>query len=79
MIVSAVDRYNRNTGQYPTTEQGLAVLPSHAAGLVDLWGNPYQYARPGKNGRNFDIWSIGPDGIDGTTDDVGHWMERSDL
>ena len=40
----------------------------------DPWGGEYQYASPGKDGRSFDIWSYGPDGIDGTEDDIGSWM-----
>jgi len=43
----------------------------------DPWGNYYQYIRPGRDGREFDIWSFGPDGIDGTDDDIGSWMPRS--
>ena len=46
---------------------------------TDIWGNTYRYASPGKNGRKFDIWSLGPDGKDGTEDDVGLWMELRDL
>ena len=40
----------------------------------DPWGNEYQYASPGRgDGRSFDTWSFGPDGIDGTDDDIGSW------
>ena len=41
---------------------------------IDPWGNEYQYRTPGYNGRKFDIWSYGPDGISGTDDDIGSWM-----
>ena len=44
----------------------------------DPWGNDYQYASPGRTGRPFDIWSYGPDGIDGTEDDIGSWMGSTD-
>ena len=40
----------------------------------DPWGNEYQYISPGRDGRAFDLWSFGPDGIDGTEDDIGSWM-----
>jgi len=41
----------------------------------DPWQNEYQYVRPGRDGnRSFDVWSYGPDGIDGTDDDIGSWM-----
>jgi general secretion pathway protein G len=39
---------------------------------LDPWGNEYQYAYPPEKGtRDFpDIWSLGPDGEDGTEDDI---------
>jgi general secretion pathway protein G len=41
----------------------------------DPWGNPYSYEHPGKHQEDWpDIWSFGPDGQDGTEDDVGNWM-----
>ncbi|MEE8451916.1 MAG: type II secretion system major pseudopilin GspG [Thermoguttaceae bacterium] len=41
----------------------------------DPWGNPYQYAYPPTNGTGKypDIWSAGPDGQDGTEDDICSW------
>jgi len=45
----------------------------------DPWGNEYQYASPanrsGSTTRNFEIWSFGPDMIDGTDDDLGTWTQ----
>ena len=42
---------------------------------LDPWDRPYQYAAPGKfNPTSFDIWTLGPDGVDGTEDDVGNWQ-----
>jgi len=100
-ISSAVERYHRDVGQYPTTAQGLMALGSRPEELpdsanwhgpylpqtpmmkeritTDPWGNPYRYASPGKDSRSFDIWSTGPDGVDNTADDVGHWMSLRDL
>ena len=42
---------------------------------LDPWGNPYQYAYPGEHNeeKKPDIWSVGPDGEDGTEDDLGNW------
>ena len=43
---------------------------------LDPWNTPYQYESPGRyNPNSYDIWSLGPDGIDGTDDDVGNWTE----
>ncbi|MHC4779481.1 MAG: type II secretion system major pseudopilin GspG [Planctomycetota bacterium] len=40
----------------------------------DPWGNEYRYENPGKHfPKGFDVWSVGPDGQDGTDDDVGNW------
>jgi hypothetical protein len=40
----------------------------------DPWGNPYGYRYPpSKNKGQPDIWSFGPDMIDGTEDDIGNW------
>ena len=42
----------------------------------DPWGNPYKYVSPGTRTREgFDVWSLGPDGIDGTEDDIGNWTK----
>jgi len=79
--------YKSATGDYPTTEQGLAILlePNPKIGiqepllrsrdaLLDPWGHPYQYKNPGaKRPYSFDLWSTGPDGKDGTEDDIGNW------
>ncbi|MCL6505148.1 MAG: type II secretion system major pseudopilin GspG [Pirellulales bacterium] len=43
---------------------------------LDPWDRPYQYASPGKHNPNtYDVWSLGPDGVDGTADDIGNWQE----
>ncbi|MCP4590526.1 MAG: type II secretion system major pseudopilin GspG [bacterium] len=45
--------------------------------LVDPWGNPFQYRYPGEaNESEFDLWSFGPDGIDGTDDDIVSWKKK---
>lgn len=43
---------------------------------LDPWDGMYQYEYPGKYEVDVpDIWSFGPDGVDGTDDDVASWME----
>lgn len=40
----------------------------------DPWKQPYQYRFPGvKNKNGYDLWSKGPDELDGTADDIGNW------
>ena len=44
--------------------------------VVDPWGNPWRYrAGPEFDPQNpdFDIWSLGPDGKEGTGDDIKNW------
>jgi len=93
-LADAIERYTYDIGSPPTTEQGLAALvdrpndlPNPAAWVgyikatatdTDPWRNKYQYACPGTHGE-FDIWSCGPDGINGTDDDIGSWMNPSDF
>jgi general secretion pathway protein G len=41
---------------------------------LDPWGEPYQYRCPGVHNKDgYDLWSKGPDKIDGTDDDIGNW------
>jgi len=42
--------------------------------LRDPWGNEYQYKAPGDvNTNSYDLWSNGPDGQEGTEDDIKNW------
>jgi general secretion pathway protein G len=84
----ALSSYELQTGALPTTEQGLQVLwekPSippvpdewqkiMTGEILDPWGNPYQYRNPGRhNPKGYDVFSMGPDGVAGTLDDIGNW------
>lgn len=84
--------YKGATGDYPTTEEGLAILlqPNAKIGLaepllrgrdalMDPWNHPYHYKCPGvKRPYAYDLWSAGPDGKDGTEDDIGNWDAAPD-
>jgi general secretion pathway protein G len=85
---SAVNLYKYHTRTYPQALDGLITKPGDA-NLSDRWAGPYldatklpldpwdheyKFAAPGKhNPDSFDIWSMGPDGQDGTPDDIGNW------
>lgn len=87
-LEGALELYRLQTNRLPTTEQGLEALvaiptidpiPSSypADGIikrlpVDPWGNAYVLLSPGEIGR-FDIYSFGPDQLEGTEDDIGNW------
>jgi general secretion pathway protein G len=93
-LQTALKMYRMQNFTYPTTEQGLEALiekPSLApvpknwktGGYVeklskDPWGNDYQYVAPGEGGREYDIMSLGADGISGGEDnnaDLSVWDE----
>jgi len=40
----------------------------------DPWGTPYKYASPGMhNIEDYDIYTFGPDGVQGGGDDIANW------
>ena len=89
LFKSAIELYKFHTKQYPSSLDDLVKSPSDTkiserwAGPYldvttipdDQWDNPYKIAVPGKhNTDSFDVWSVGPDGQDGTEDDIGNWQ-----
>ena len=46
---------------------------------LDAWQSPYQYESPGQINRDYDIWSLGADGVPGGTGvdaDIGNWSNE---
>lgn len=91
ILEQAVESYKLDNMTYPRTADGLDALIAAPAGLArpdryreggyirrlpdDPWGNPYQYAYPGK-ARAYDIYSFGADGVaggEGLDADIGNW------
>jgi general secretion pathway protein G len=81
-IANALDMYKLSYRQYPSTAEGLQALvaPKDGAAPVmpsvpeDPWGKQYVYIYPGQsNPRGFDLYSYGPDGVQGGGDDVTNW------
>jgi len=84
---TALDTYEIKAGGYPTTQQGLDALVNEPSGVEDWpgpllskavpndqWGKPWQYRSPGEqNTQGYDLWSFGPDGSEGTDDDIVNW------
>jgi general secretion pathway protein G len=79
-IETALDLYKLDNFKYPTTEQGLQALVKQPADPTitnyapggylrtlpkDPWGNIYQYAAPGTDGRDYEITTYGADGKPG--------------
>lgn len=84
-ISVALDLYELDNGRYPSTEESLNALISKPGSAknwngpylkkkpLDPWGNEYKYASPGTHNNDYDLYSSGPDGSDGTSDDIANW------
>jgi general secretion pathway protein G len=87
LFKTPLELYNQDMYMYPTSNQGLAALcnpPADASSSawsgymesipLDPWKREYRYMSPGRYNQNsYDLWSVGPDGVDGTADDIGNW------
>jgi len=88
-LAGVLDLYRLEMGQYPSQDDGIAVLydpPANAdnwngpyirnrQSLTDPWGNLYGYRYPGEHGE-FDLFSLGADGReggDGENQDITSW------
>jgi general secretion pathway protein G len=82
---SALAMYKLNAGSFPTTQQGLKALQDKPSTTPvprrwvqvmsklppDPWGAEYGYRFPGKKrASDFEMFSKGPDGLEGTPDDL---------
>jgi general secretion pathway protein G len=84
-IKTALGNYKADTGQYPKSLQDLFTQPTNVANWhgpyldnlpLDPWQNAYIYRFPGEHDTNgYDLLSAGPDGKEGTSDDIGNWMK----
>jgi general secretion pathway protein G len=87
-IKSTLDQFKLDTGAYPKGSNGLVELVQQPSGTtnwhgpylksapIDPWGDPYIYYYPGKhNQSSYDLLSTGPDGKEGTDDDIGNWVK----
>ena len=85
-LESALDLYALDTGQYPSSSEGLDALMHRPGGVTswsgpylkgnevpnDPWGKPYIYRSPGEHGP-YDIVSYGPKGQEGGTAETNSW------
>lgn len=86
---TALDAFEVDNGYYPKGRNGLqdlVVQPSDAPNWrgpylkgdvpLDPWGRPYIYECPGRhNPSGYDLMSMGPDGREGTEDDITNWQQ----
>jgi general secretion pathway protein G len=88
---TAIDAFEIDMSRYPTNTEGIKILserplnddewkgPYLKKGIVrDPWGNEYEYRQPGQhNEYGYDLYSLGPDGLQGTDDDIINWSEEN--
>lgn len=92
-LATQLELYRMHMGSYPEELSGLVEKPDDdEAGenwrgpyiqsmdkLKDPWKNELQYKYPGEvNESSYDLWSMGPDGEDGTDDDIKGWSTDQD-
>jgi general secretion pathway protein G len=90
-LSTALDLYRVDIRRLPTNEEGLRALLEKPDGvenwrgpylkksqaIVDPWGRPFIYRRPGEHGE-YDLSSFGADGRPGGTGedlDVSNWQD----
>ncbi len=82
-IAHECERYNLDMNMYPPSLDALMTNPGGAKAAdwagpylskdvpLDPWGNQYMYQNPGaRHPDKVDVWSYGPDGQNGTQDDI---------
>jgi general secretion pathway protein G len=85
-LEGALQLYSLDIGRLPTTFEGLDALVSNPGGIDtwkgpylskavprDPWDRPYVYRHPGMY-SDFDLFSMGADGLEGTEDDIASWQ-----
>jgi general secretion pathway protein G len=88
-LETALTSYKIANLTYPTQQQGLEALVTMPSAeprprrwsalakpdaLIDPWGRKIGYRNPGKrNAGGYDVFSLGPDGLENTEDDIGNW------
>ncbi|MAC68304.1 MAG: type II secretion system protein GspG [Gammaproteobacteria bacterium] len=91
----ALELYKFNELTYPNTSQGLDALITPNSELknpflfpdggyissipLDPWGREYLYIYPPQKSRNFDLFTLGADGLEGGTGentDLGNWIQQ---
>jgi general secretion pathway protein G len=78
LLGQALDLYRLEKHKYPTSDEGLEAIKSYLKKNVpnDPWGNAYIYESPGKEGRGYDLISLGGDNVEGgegTDMDIVSW------
>lgn len=90
-VSMAIDTFRLDVGRYPKELSELTQKPDDeeegkkwsgpyikdASKLRDAWGRELKYKSPGDVQESYDLWSMGPDGQDGTDDDITNYTKES--
>ncbi|MBN2097658.1 MAG: type II secretion system major pseudopilin GspG [Candidatus Omnitrophica bacterium] len=82
-IATALDLFELDNGKYPEGLDDLAKKTENGKGPylkrqpIDPWKNPYNYKAPGTHNNDYDLYSSGPDGQKGNSDDITSWQAES--
>ncbi|EIJ41447.1 general secretion pathway protein G [Beggiatoa alba B18LD] len=91
-IEVALDQHRLDTGKYPRGLDGLltnTVSSNRWSGPylkqqavpTDPWEHQYQYKTPGTKGGDYDLYSLGGDGVEGgqgcPNEDITNWKSAS--
>jgi len=83
-IATALKLYELDNGGFPSSEEGLNVLINKSSSArnwngpylerkpIDPWGREYKYKSPGEHRTDYDLYSLGKDGVE-SNDDVKNW------
>jgi len=81
-IAAALDLYEIDMDEYPRQLEDLVEDNSGDENWdgpylkkvpKDPWRNPYYYRYPGEHNKDYDLASLGKDGVMGSEDDVINW------
>ncbi len=90
-LANVLELYRMNTGQFPKELKDLMEKPDDdtvaakwrgpyikdADKFKDAWSRDLKYKCPGEyHPDSYDLWSTGPDGEDGTDDDISNWSKE---
>ncbi len=84
-LALAIDLYEVDTGEYPSSLDDLLKAPSAAVNWkgpylkkkpLDPWGRSYVYKYPGEhNTDGYDLYSMGKSGVESGSDAIANWNE----
>ncbi len=90
-VSTALESFELDLGRFPSSEEGLGALIVRPASLpaeaewhgpylaetpLDPWSREFVYKYPGEYGVDFDLVSLGPDGQEGSEDDVTNYRKQ---